>query len=180
MNKKVIILGILAVCLSISIGIGFSYAVWSQTEKQTNPNLVQSGCFEIELTDEENVINLQNQFPITDENGKKLTPYTFTVKNNCSVYASYAINLEILEGSTLEDKYIKVMLDDNDPVRFDNPNLQGATTVETNSLKSKTLATSGVDAYKSNSHSLRIWLDYSGTNDTVGDKIPKPKQSPRA
>ncbi len=171
MNKKVVILGILAVCLSVSIGIGFSYAFWNQTEKQQEANAYQTGCFAISLTNQENDINLSNQFPITDSEGKQLVPFTFTVENTCDYYASYAINLEILEGSDMDDEYIKVMLDNNEPVRFDNEKLTAATMVETNSLRSKTLATSGVDAHKSNNHSLRIWMDEDASMDAANKKL---------
>ncbi len=175
MNKKGILLVIIGICLSVSVGIGFSYAVWNQTEKQEEANAYQTGCFAIEITNQENAINLSNQFPITDSEGKALVPFTFTVENTCDYYASYAINLEILEGSTMNDEYIKVMLDDIDPVRFDNTDLQSATTVETNSIESKTLATSGVGAGQSNNHSLRIWMDENASMDaarkTLNSKI---------
>ena len=35
---------------------------------------------------------------------------TFTVKNTCDAYMSYTINLETLQDSTLDNKYVKVML----------------------------------------------------------------------
>ena len=168
MNKKVVILGILAVCLSISIGIGFSYAVWTQTEKQNDMNVFESGCFKIEITEEKDIIDLSNQYPILDEGGKKLTPYTFTVKNNCSLYASYAVNLEKLAGSDLDNQYIKVMLNNKRPQLYNYYNI--TTKEDDSSVDSRTLTTDGLGDGETRTYTLRIWIDESGTNETVGNK----------
>ena len=50
-----------------------------------------------------NSISLSNAYPIPDEEGISLTPYTFTITNTCETYASFQINLEILNTSTLEN-----------------------------------------------------------------------------
>ena len=55
-------------------------------------------------------IHLENAYPILDEEGKTLTPYSFTITNTCDLFASYTVNLEMLENTTLDSKYIRVML----------------------------------------------------------------------
>ena len=62
------------------------------------------------LTNEKNDIHLTNAYPITNEEGKKLTPYSFTITNTCDLFASYTVNLEILEDNTLPTKYISSMV----------------------------------------------------------------------
>ena len=86
MNKKQIyVVGISAIVCLISI-IGFTFAYWGQTETQENPNVAGSGCFSISFTETaDSDINLPNSFPISDADGMKTEPYTFTVKNNCSM-----------------------------------------------------------------------------------------------
>ncbi len=49
---------------------------------------------------------LDNTYPITDEEGKILTPYTFTITSLCESNAKYQINLEVLNNTTLEDMSI--------------------------------------------------------------------------
>ena len=118
-KRKKILLGI-GVLLAICLIIGVSYAYWRLVIYQTGENEVASSCFSVTLTNEQNAINLQKAYPILDEEGKKLTPYTFTVKNNCDAYASYSVNLElletILEENRLSSGFIKVMLDENTPL----------------------------------------------------------------
>ena len=107
-NKKVLItLGILIV---ISIFIGISYAVWRLTLSQTGTNRIATGCLKLELTKEENVINLKNTYPMYDEEGKTLTPYSFTITNTCDMFASYIVQLEMTENSTLPTEYVRAMI----------------------------------------------------------------------
>ena len=116
-KKKYMLLGIIGTLILL---IGVSYAYWRLVIYQTGENEVASSCFSITLTNEQNAINLQKAYPILDEEWKELTPYTFTVKNNCDAYASYSANLELLETILEEDRlssgFIKVMLDENAPV----------------------------------------------------------------
>ena len=41
----------------------------------------------------ENAINLENAYPISNEKGKALTPFTFTIKNTCDMFLSYTVLL---------------------------------------------------------------------------------------
>ena len=93
-----IILGILTIVCGI---IGISYAVWRLTISQTGINKIATSCLKLELTKEENVINLQNAYPIYDEEGKTLTPYSFTITNTCDMFASFIVQLEMTCSSTL-------------------------------------------------------------------------------
>ncbi|MBQ6687000.1 MAG: hypothetical protein IJN03_00565 [Bacilli bacterium] len=73
-NKKIVITitSIVAVLLVI---IGVTYAYWLVTKTQTNENIISSGCLDISLTGEKNDITLTEQFPLSDEDGMKLTSY---------------------------------------------------------------------------------------------------------
>ena len=93
--------------------------MWRATLSQTDMNKITADCFEITLTNEQNMISLENTFPLYDEEGMSLTPYTFTIQNKCASYASYNVNLELLdivaEESRLDSQYLKVVLDENTP-----------------------------------------------------------------
>ena len=144
--------------------IGVSYAYWRLTLTQTGTNQIASSCFSITLTNEQNAINLQKAYPILDEEGKKLTPYTFTIKNNCDTYASYTINLELLntvaEESRLSAGFIKAMIDEETPFLL---NTTPATTTLENAYESYTLTTGYLDANEERNYSLRLWMDGSVT-----------------
>jgi len=76
-NKKVVytIIGIISVAL---VAIALTYAYWQLTRTQAGENLVTTACIDIDLVGE-NDITLQEQYPISDGEGKKLTPYEFTI-----------------------------------------------------------------------------------------------------
>lgn len=73
-SKKKIGLVILSLCL---IGI---VAIVISTAMQTGENTAISKCFKLELSNESDAINLTNTYPITDEEGRKLTPYPYQLK----------------------------------------------------------------------------------------------------
>ena len=116
-NKKTLI--IIGALIGICVVIGISYALWQAILSQTDTNQITADCFEITLANEADMIHLENTYPLYDEEGKALTPYTFTIQNKCASYASYNVNLELLdtiaEDNRLDPQYLKVMLDENAP-----------------------------------------------------------------
>jgi len=89
---------------------------------QTDSNIANSSCFQLSFEEQNEEIQLQEVMPITDSEGKKLQPYTFTVTNTCSNLASYQVNLENIlhEYKELPLEYVKVELDNNTPVILTN------------------------------------------------------------
>lgn len=82
----------------------------SQNENNT---LVSRTCFNTTLTEDTSKISLTDAFPITDEDGLKQTPFTFTIKNNCNSYVKVYITIdstyrESTNTSYLKDNYMKV------------------------------------------------------------------------
>ena len=154
-RKKVLLfIGILIMLCGV---IGISYAYWMLTYMQEGLNRVASGCFSLSLTNEKNSINLQNAYPILDEEGKTLTPYSFTITNTCDLFASYTVNLEMLENSTLDSKYIRVMLN-NEAIQNLNE-YESTTTTISGSVGSKVLAKGSLGSGDSADYTLRLWMD---------------------
>ena len=172
-NRKWISLGVLGL-LIITLGVSFAY--WIITLSQTDVNEIASSCFDITLTNEQNAINLQKAYPILDEEGKELTPYTFTIKNNCDTYASYTINLELLntvaENSRLSAGFVKAMIDEGEPFLLSTT---PATTTLDNAYEAYTLTTGYLDANEERSYSLRLWMDEDVTIE--GDAMNKQLES---
>ena len=106
-KKWLISLGIL---LSICIFMGMSYAYYIKSYSQENSNIAKTKCLNLSITNEKNDIKLNEQYPIPDSEGKKLTPYQFTITNTCEQFISYNVNLEALEGTTMDSNAIKVMV----------------------------------------------------------------------
>ena len=170
-NKNIIII---VVVLLLMLGIGFSYAWWRYTVIQDKTNVGVSKCFKLELANQANEINLTNMYPITDEEGRKLTPYTFTLKNTCSVSAKYSLNMEMLEGTTLNSNYLAVLVNNKDIKLLSSYN--AATTVIDGSTESRTLDTGVLQANSSKDYSISIWMDKDVTlTDDSQNKVFKSK-----
>ena len=164
-KRKTIALTIIGIFLLISLTIGISYSLWKVNLFQTTANTLASDCFNITFT-EANNIELLNAYPMYDEDGSKLSPYTFTIKNNCASYATYQVQLEILNNSTLSDQYLKVMLDTKTPDLLTNYN-EGEITLE-NAKSSYILDNNALDKNEEKTYNLRVWLDENVTLETEG------------
>ena len=87
-KRRIILISMIGVVAFILIMIGISYAYTMFSVDQKNPNVVQVGCLRVTL-EEKNNISLSNSVPMSDNEGKKLTPYEFTIKNTCNIDALY-------------------------------------------------------------------------------------------
>ena len=156
-TSKKIILSVLGILLILSLLVGVSYAYYMVSVSQTNKNVVKSSCLNLSISNEENVIKLEKQIPIMNEEGKKLTPYTFTINNTCNSMMGYSLNLEELEGSTLASKYIMTMVNDKNYVNM--ASLGSTDNYYANSVESRVLATGSLGPNASINYSLRLWMD---------------------
>ncbi len=180
-KKVLIILTIVGLILSLS---GVTYAYLRARTVQTNNNTISVlDCLNLSFTKETNDINLINAYSITDFGGRALTPYKFTIKNNCPNAVLANINLESLNvdnvssdaylNSYLSDSYIKAMLtEENDDTEVldllsnftvDDKILDNAETSHT--LKTVTLVTN-----ESKSFELRLWIDENVTWEQAKNK----------
>ncbi len=123
MEKKKVILNyfIIGLILLVVILIGFTYAYWNVSIKQTGENIVNTACLEVAMEQEGTPISLGTTFPIEDTEGEKLQPFQFTIHNKCDDNANYQINLEsmskngenvIEEENRLNPKYLKFKLNE--------------------------------------------------------------------
>ena len=173
-KKNRLILAIITISLVGLIGIGMSYAYWRSTVIQDKTNVGASKCFSIELANQANEINLTNAYPITDAEGRKLTPYTFTLKNTCSMSAKYNLNMEMLSGTTLNSSYVAVLVNNNDIRLLSSYN--DATTVIDGSTESRTLDIGLLEGNSSKDYSISLWIDEDVTlEDDILNKVFKSK-----
>ena len=167
-NKKILLIA-LGILLSLSFLVGVSYAYYMVTASQTNKNRLASSCISISLTNEKNDITLNNAYPITDSEGKKLTPYQFTITNTCDIFISYNVNLEMLEGTDLSTDYIKTMINSEAPAVLSS--LDSASTTIDKSTESRTLAQGSLGSGDSVDYALRLWMDENTPlNENTQDK----------
>ena len=168
-KKRVIIFIVLIACLFAGISFGYWQIIHTQSER----NVIQSGCFETTF-DEGDAIGLDNALPISDEEGLSTDPFTFTIKNICSVYARYQVNLEVLGISApteaIEPNFVKSILDMTYPnITANHPYLTTEyAEVETTLVGAESsykLITGGLAPDEYVTYDLKLWLDYAATLD---------------
>lgn len=169
MNKnrqKAII--ILALSLFILLG-SLSYALWTNYQEQTTANVINAGCFAIELEEQTTAIGLLDSYPLTDEQGATLKPYIFTVRNTCTIAARYEVSLDILNGTTFAMNNIKIKFDYEDPKLIAELGQQEVTkegVMNNYYLTSAVLAPASAQGAQdggTKTHYLRLWIDSSVT-----------------
>ena len=196
MKNKKITIAIISVVALLLVLIGLTYAYWLVTKTQTNSNIISSACLDITLDDESDAINLGSQYPLSNEEGMALTPYTFTVTNNCNTSVDYQVALESIgdEATAIASSALKVALDTKAELLSNKatvtPTVSGA--YASHKLGMGTLASRGSEG-SSVTHSLRIWIDenapiseadktyQSKISVTIGQGITNPiKEGPLA
>ena len=161
--------GLLITVLCI-IGVSFAWfrLYLSQTENNT---LASRTCFNTTLTEDTSKISLTDAFPITDEDGLKQTPFTFTIKNNCNSYVKVYITIdstyrESTNTSYLEDNYMKVNISPKGTTTGKSVILGSQTLTDLeNNRKGYIIMSTGLNANEEKSYDLRIWMDSAVTTE---------------
>ena len=173
-NKYHVLMLVLTCCVIGLATVGVSYAYWRFSYIAEKANTATSGCFNIELTDQKDEINLPNAYPITDVEGLKLKPFSFTLRNSCSIFAHYYVNLEMLEGTTLNSKWVATKVNSDAITTLDK--YKTATTTMTGSTEARTIAEGYLGADDTVDYTVSFWMDEDATvNDDVMNKIFKSK-----
>ena len=175
MKKNILFMSV-SVILLILLGIGVSYSMWNMSSIQDTENVIStSDCFDISITSQENSINLKNTYPISDEKGKSLTPFTFTITNTCETAVKYSINLESLSDTTLSSSFLDIMLNNGEIKRLSS--YSSVNKVNSTSIENRELETGILGNKESRDYSLRLWIDYDTTMEDLNNesKVLKSK-----
>ncbi len=156
MQKKKVNMIVLVVSVILML-IGLSYGYFLIRKNQENNNVAGSECFKLEFSNESEAINLSNMYPISDEEGKKQIPYSFTITNTCNMLAGYTVNMEMLEGTTLNSKYLDVLVN-NEEIKLLST-YEATDTVIANSTESRVIAKGTLGYKDSVDYTVRFWMD---------------------
>ena len=150
--------------------IGVSYAFFQLFLKQSDNNtLVSRTCFDTSLTENTEKIVLENAYPVVDSEGLKGTPFTFTLKNNCSSYIRLYITIDSehrdnLGTTYLDDNYIKVNISPKGTTNEQSVVLGSKKLTDLdNNRKGYIIVNTGLQANKEKSFDLRLWMDEAVT-----------------
>ncbi|MBR1749219.1 MAG: hypothetical protein IJ743_05460 [Bacilli bacterium] len=151
-KKKMIYFGIIGVLLLI----GVSYAIWQLNFTQESANVLSTACFSVSYTEQDN-ISLLNTYSMLDSEGSTLTPYQVTIKNNCNEYGAYQVNLEVLNTSTLDSAFVKIMFDEQEPKLLNSYTAVEKTLSDATSAYKMTKGFLNPNEEKT--YTLRLWID---------------------
>ena len=166
MNKRKVII-VLVLFITIVFIAGFSYAFYYFNDSLLS-NSATSSCFKLQFS-EQNDISLIDTVPLSLEDAEQLTPYKFTITNTCDVSSYYDVNLEMLEGTTIDSSEIRYSLNNT------NSYLLGERSsvsdfINQNAISSRTLISGILNQGESKTYNLRLWVDEDSLYQNSADK----------
>lgn len=173
-KKHNVFLTIITCCIVGLVIVGISYAYWRFSAISDKTNTATLGCFKVELVDQKDEINLTNAYPITDEEGLKLKPFSFTLKNTCTISAHYYVNVEMLDGTTLNSKWVATKINNESITTLDKYNT--TTTSITGSTEARQVAEGYLGTNDTIDYAISFWMDEDATiDDGIMNKVFKSK-----
>ena len=166
-EKNKIILVIILILISLIALVGSSYALLTKSFKSKKLSM-EVGTLKIDFA-EGNAINMANAAPMTDSDGLKSTPYTFTITNSGPIDAYYTVSNEEELANTLDTSYLRMKLTGADGYDSGIKTVKELGT-ETYKLIDDTLLETG----KSVTYELRMWISQDAGNN-IQDKVYKSK-----
>ena len=161
-RKKYIVLVIVTIVISVIALIGASYALLTMTIEGDKKITLTAGILKVDFEEGDN-INLENTAPMTDTQGQKTTPYTFTITNTGNINAYYHVSLEEEATNTLANSYLKMRLTNNQGYDSGVVKVSSYGTGTFNIKSEETLEPEDTVTY-----TLWMWLDNDADNSAQG------------
>ena len=177
--KYKILLAIITVGIGICLMTYQSYALWVATYTG-GENIVNVGCFEIEFTEQTSSIGLNNTYPVSDTKGLTTEPYTFTIKNTCTIDAAYDVTLNTLTTNTMQKNWIKYAIQKSDEAKPTTginlgTNNNYNTAIEelqiANLDESIIIASGELKQEESVTYNLYLWMDETTGNEAMNTRF---------
>ena len=171
-KKKTILLVISVILLMILIIflVGRSFGFFQYIKKGENINLITISGIETKiLSTDDNVLNLENAYPISDSDGLSLTPFVFSMTNTSSRNLSYTMKIEMdtdkLNNCTLEDGSSCQALSTN-AIKYSYKKDDGTYSTPKNLGASNDIIIGGVISSKEIiTSSIILWIDSEAGNE---------------
>ena len=161
-KKKYIIISVVVILISVIALVGASYALLTISLEGDKEITLKAGILKVDFIEGDN-INLENTAPMSDKEGLKTTPYTFTVTNTGNINAYYHVSLEEDSNNTLSNNYIKM--------RLTGSNGYDSGVIKVNNYGVGTFEIIGEDILKPSdkvTYQLWMWLDEDAGNEIQG------------
>ena len=166
MAKRQLVATLLSILGVTIVSLGSAYAFFTSISKSADYNVIKVGTLNIDFGEESsNTINLSGQYPMSDEEGLKLTPYTFTIENTGTLPADYEIfiqdDTDMIEqdncaNNQLNKDYIKYKLNEGEPLVL--------STIAGNDYK---IASGSLEVGQKETYTLYVWIKEGSGNDVL-------------
>ena len=165
MAKRQLFITLFSILGVTIVSLGSAYAIFTSVSKSADYNVIKVGTLNIDFGDASNTIDLQGQYPMSDEEGLKLEPYKFTIQNTGSLIADYEvfiqddtdmINNDNCAGNQLNKDYIKYKLDTGNP-----------TILSSIAGSNYKIATGSLEPGGSVTYTLYVWIREGVGNDVL-------------
>lgn len=163
---------IVVICL-----FGISFALFKFNASQATQNDITTlNCFEVEYSDVTDAITIANDFPISDAEGLKRTPYTFKIKNKCSQLLNIQIGVETLTTSQIQPNLIKGVITNKGETPTSAKLLSaGIPGTPVNGGTNYILLESSLASFETKEFDLRLWFTESMTKEQGSGKTYQGK-----
>ena len=167
----VVTLGLL---VAISALIGSSYAYLTYISKTNSSTVINAGTLALVFKNDSNAITLDGALPMKDSDGLNSKDiYEFSIENTGSISATYRVTLDntcslgksyevggasVTPNICIPDNYVKVGISEN------GGEYKVLERKSANEESSYIIATGSLNAGKTISYKMKIWLDYSTPN----------------
>lgn len=168
-RKFLVLLLIFIVCLTFLVS-SISFAIISSYHSGSHNNIIESGSVLFSFSENSNYIEIHDAYPVSDYVGKSYTGHNQYLDFSVSVGFSkkvknknlqYEISLIPLSGNTLDSRYIRVYLTENNSDVLVGDNIINNFSDLENSSRfenGKVLLTRTVKGDSINNYRLRLWL----------------------
>lgn len=161
-RNKYIIIVVVTILVSVIALAGTTYALLTVTVESDSKVTLTAGDLSVDFS-EGNYINLENVAPMSDLQGLKTTPYTFTITNTGNITTYYHISLEEDSSNTLDNSYLKMKL------TSDSGYDSGVVTVSSYEIDDYVITSEyALEPNETVTYSLWMWLDYDADNSVQG------------
>ena len=167
LKKKysIILMALSFLCVFILV-MGLSYAYFNITAKGKE-FVIYTGTLAVDYEKKTDVINLDNLYPMNDEQGLKLNAHEFVVKNNGNIDARYQVRLEL--DNSLKDmvspEYIKIAYS-IDGGSYSTPVLVSNLDSSLAFIRNKVLTPTN-----SNTIAVKLWIDLNAPSEIEGKEF---------
>ena len=166
MAKRQLLVTLFSILGVTIISLGSAYAVFTSVSKSADYNVIKVGTLNIDFgEDSSNTIDLSGQYPMSDEEGLKLTPYVFTITNTGTLTSDYEVYIQDDQDMISKDNCTNNQLN-KDYIRY---KLDTGTPANLSSLAGSNykIATGSLEPNGSVTYTLYVWIREGVGNDVL-------------